>query len=140
MKENKSHRARASVIVIDKNKKRFLLMYRNISGIEKYVLLGGGVESGESIEEAAVREVREESSLDIKLSKKLTEIKYKTCTDYVFLAEDFSGELKLSGEEIDRATRNNIYRPEWIEIKNLDKMNIPIYPKFIVKLILKEFL
>lgn len=140
MRENNLHRTRASVIIIDKNKRRFLLMYRNINGIEKYVLLGGGVELRESIEEAAIREVKEESNLDIKLNKKLTEIKYKTCTDYVFLAENFSGELKLSGEETDRSTENNIYRPEWIKIDNLNKMSIPIYPKFIVKLILKEFL
>lgn len=140
MREGKSHRTRASVVVIDRNEKRFLLMYRNENGIEKYVLLGGGVEPGESIEEAAIREAKEESNLNIRLSKKLTEIKYKTCTDHVFLAEDFSGELKLSGEEIDRNTENNIYRPEWIEIDNMDKINIPIYPKFIVKLVLKEFL
>jgi 8-oxo-dGTP diphosphatase len=139
MRENNLHRTRASVIVLDKKNKCFLVMYRYIKGVEKYVLLGGGVEENESIEKAAVREIKEEANLDVKLDKKLTAIKYKTCTDYVFLSTKFSGEIKLLGEEVERSSKDNVYYPKWICIENLKKEKIPIYPGFIVELILKEF-
>lgn len=134
-----SHRIRASVVVLDKDKKRFLLMYRFINGKEKYVLLGGGIEKGESIEKAAIREVKEEANIDVKLDKKLTTINYKTCTDHVFLATEFSGKVKLSGCEVNRSTKDNFYCPKWININDLHNLKIPIYPGSIVELILKEY-
>jgi 8-oxo-dGTP diphosphatase len=140
MRENNLHRTRASVIVLDKKNKRFLMMYRYIDGVEKYVLLGGGVEENESVEEAAVRETKEEANLDVKLDKKLTTVNYKTCTDHVFLATEFSGKIALSGEEAERSSEKNIYYPKWIYLKDIKNLKIPIYPGFIVSLILKEFI
>jgi 8-oxo-dGTP diphosphatase len=132
------HRTRASVIVLDKKERRFLMMYRKTQGKEKYVLLGGGVEENETVENAAKREVLEEAGLCIDVDKKLAEIRYKTCTDHVFLATRFSGEVKLGGEEIERISEENIYHPEWIKVDDLKNLKIPIYPGLAVRLISKE--
>ncbi|MFH0952166.1 MAG: NUDIX domain-containing protein [Patescibacteria group bacterium] len=99
-----------------------------INGKEKYVLPGGEVESGQTIEEAAIREIKEEANLDVELDKKLTKINYKRCTDRVFLATKFSGDVKLTGEELNRLSKDNIYRPEWININDIGNLKIPIHP------------
>jgi len=137
-RENNEHRTRASVIVFDKDKNQFLMMYRRIGNEEKFVLLGGGVEPGETLEEAAVREVKEESNLDIKLDKKLTEIHYQKCIDHVFLSTTFSGNLKVIGEELVRNSENNYYSPQWIKVDQLNQLNVPIHPRWIVRTLLNE--
>ena len=58
--------ARAIIVRDDK----LLVMKRNKYGDIYYVLVGGGVDPGETPERAVVREVAEESSLDLKKYKK----------------------------------------------------------------------
>ena len=139
----KEPRKRASVIVIDKPNRRFLMMYRRKKtkkGVtKKYVVPGGGVEKNESLEQAAIRELREETTLDVIIDKKITTIKYKNCHDFVFISNRFKGKPKLSGEELDESNENNYYEPKWIKIDDIDKLKIPIYPKSLVKSIKKLF-
>lgn len=44
------------------------MLLQKRSDCEKWVFLGGMVELGESIEEAAIREIKEESGLDVKIN------------------------------------------------------------------------
>ena len=55
----------AGCIILD-DKNRLLLQKR--SDCEKWGFLGGMVELGESVEEAAIREIKEESGLDVKIN------------------------------------------------------------------------
>ena len=135
--KDNSHHHRASVIVLDKKQRRFLMMYRREQGKEKFVTLGGGSESDETPEQTAIREIKEEAGLDVTLDKKLATIEYKNCTDHVFLATEFSGTPKLSGEEKERHSEDNFYEPRWIEIDKLQDLKIPIYPDKIVPLIVR---
>jgi 8-oxo-dGTP diphosphatase len=45
-------------------------------------------------------------------------------TDYYFLVTEFTGEIKVSAPEIFRQSRENIYRPEWISIEDLENINL----------------
>ena len=54
---------RVEVIIIEKGK--ILLVHRIKKGKEYYVVPSGGIEKGENIGQAAVREVKEETGLDV---------------------------------------------------------------------------
>ena len=61
-------RPAARVLLLDENNRVLYLQARESStGKEFWVLPGGGLEGQESFEEAAVREVNEETGLDIKI-------------------------------------------------------------------------
>lgn len=70
MTEEQKPRITAAVLVIKDNK--FLLAERNKENYNKYwVIPGGGVKFGEKIEEAAIREIKEETNLDVEIIKSL---------------------------------------------------------------------
>lgn len=59
-----------------------------------WTLPGGGWEAGETIEQTAVREVKEETGLDVKIMKLLFEEEYVGGTSYCYLAELIGGRTK----------------------------------------------
>lgn len=130
---NPKRRKRASVLVYDEKTHSVLLMYRFEKGKERYVIPGGGVEEGESFIAAAVREIKEETNLDIVIDRELNIRRTTNCTELVFLSKEFSGELGLFGEELDRMHADNVYRPEWVALDGVLNGKIPVYPKFVLK-------
>ena len=60
-------RNRAAAIIVKDGK--ILLMHRTRNGQEFYVFPGGGVEEGETNEEACAREISEETTLTIKVKE-----------------------------------------------------------------------
>ncbi len=126
-------RKRASVIVYDQDDRKVLLMYRFEKGKERYVIPGGGVEKGESFIKAAVREMKEETNLDVVVDCELYTRRTSHCTEVIFLSAQFSGELGLFGEELERMHDDNVYRPEWVALDTVLKGKIPAYPKFVFK-------
>ena len=75
---------------------------------------GGKVEKNESIEECAIREVKEETRIDIQNVEKIGELEFIFGQDpfmfvHVFTTSEFSGEI----EETEEA------RPEWFSIENI---------------------
>lgn len=74
---------------------------------------GGGIDPGETPEEAAVREVREELGLDVVLRERLGQYGKQVC----YLARvDAEAALRLSGPESERNMEANSYRPMWVPI------------------------
>ena len=67
-------RDRSQAMVIRDNK--ILLVKHKMKGREFYCLPGGGIDDGESAEEAAVRELKEEAGVDGSVLRKLT-VQYK---------------------------------------------------------------
>ncbi len=117
-----------SAVIIKKDGK-ILLMHRHKFNEEYYTLPGGTIENDENIEQTALREIKEETNLDIVLDKLLWEIEDEHHHGYYFLVKSFSGKLKLGGPELERAKAGNLYNLEWVEIKNLQ--NILLYPEII---------
>ncbi len=69
--EGYKERTAARVVVIDAQKQVALM---HIATGDYYKLAGGGVDSNESLESAAVREVREETGWEIEILKELGEV------------------------------------------------------------------
>jgi len=117
-----------------------LLMYRKKNGREYYCIPGGMVEHGETPDEAARREVKEETNLDVKTEKILLTFERKIYDDgevalyheksgglvreYFFLAEDIVGKEKLGGPELERQSERNFYQLQWISLADIDKIKL----------------
>lgn len=100
---------------------KIALIKRVRNNHEYYVFPGGGIEEGETPEEAAIREIKEELGIDIEIEKLLTTLTFNNRLQYYFIANYISGEFGTGiGEEflhtnIDRGT----YTPILIEKDNL---------------------
>ena len=126
---------RAVVIIIDKDE--ILLLHRIKKGKEYYVIPGGTIEEGEKPEETAVREIKEETNLDIELGEVFCSVNDSWHNGVYFLAKKFSGELKLGGPELKRINDNNQYQLEWVHKDSLQKLLL--YPKEVKEKIMKYF-
>ncbi|MDE2144871.1 MAG: NUDIX domain-containing protein [Patescibacteria group bacterium] len=117
-------RTRAVAIIV--NDGDVLLLRRISHGKEYYVFPGGGVENGETVEQAVEREAWEETSLKIKIKKLLYHHIYNDNTEqFFYLCDYLSGEPKLGdANEAQEMARSsvNFYNPEWHEIKNLPRL------------------
>jgi len=72
----------------------------------KWVFPGGYVDRGESVQEAALRETREESNLDVRLSSLLGVYSYPSSPNVivVYAAEVVGGELRAGDETVEAQT------------------------------------
>ncbi len=117
-------RIRAVAIIVNNGK--ILVMHRINNEKEYHVFPGGGVESGETIKQAVLREVQEETSLEVKIEKLLYHHIYDDNTEHFFyLCRYVSGEPKLGdgNEARDMKESNaNFYNPVWYEIKELSQL------------------
>lgn len=89
----------AIVIVWDEALERILLVQRRDTPL--FVLPGGGIDEGETPEEAAIREVLEETGLSIHIQKKYAEyypINRLTKQTHLFMGKVAGGSLKDSAE------------------------------------------
>jgi ADP-ribose pyrophosphatase YjhB (NUDIX family) len=120
-------RTRATSVVVKGGK---LLMIRRFNNGEEYwVLPGGGVEEGEGLERAVLRELEEETSIRAELKDKLLEfIDSRGDKHSLFLCEYVSGEPRLhaDSEEANNRDANQSYNPEWVEVSKLPELTI--YP------------
>lgn len=117
---------RAAAIIIKNGK--ILLIRRIKEGREYFVFPGGGVEEKEKIEEAVIREIKEELNLDISIEKLLFQIENQGRQEFYFLVRDFSGILKLGGEEKEIMNESNQYHPLWIKLKEIKNLS-NLYPE-----------
>ena len=122
-----ARRQRVAVLIIDKG--RILLLYRYKHGRVYYVIPGGGVEPGESLEQAGRREIREELSLEITLGPKLWTYLNQGQPEHYFLAARFDGSVRSGGPELALQSDQNRHRPEWIPLAGV--ADIPLLPEFI---------
>ncbi len=105
---------------------KIALIKRVRNNHEDYVIPGGGIEEGETPEDAAIREVKEELGIDIAIEKLLTTLTFNNKLQYYFRANYIKGEFGTGdGEEfihtnLDRGT----YTPVLIEKKNLRSFDI----------------
>ena len=101
---------RTAVAVLKLADKRILLVKRRTVPFKGYwALPGGRVEAGESVEETVVREVKEETGLDVAIVRKIGEYHEKGFKDGVdydyspacFLVKPIGGEIRGQESEIE---------------------------------------
>ena len=120
-------RERATVLIVQDEK--VLMMWRNNYGRIYHTFIGGGIEAGETPEEAAVREAKEETNLDVVLRTKLwQELRGDVeFMDHAFLVTEFWGVLRLGdGPELQDSSGENIYRHVWVPL--LDVPMLTVFP------------
>lgn len=101
-------------------------MHRKKDGEEYWVYPGGHIESGETPEQAMVREVWEELSLKVKnLSEPHPYLHEQGTSECFFFCEVEEGEPKLDPSGTEKITESDWYNPEWIKLsvaKTLDNL------------------
>lgn len=124
-------RNRSSVVIIQN--KKVLLIKRVKEGSVYYVFPGGGIEIGETLEEAAKREAYEELGVKVNILKLMTKINFNG-TQFYYLADIISGEVGTGNGEEYTSKHRGTYMPTYIEISKLQTINV--IPKEVVKDIL----
>lgn len=116
-------RNRGPVVIVENDKVAIIRRVRD--GIIYYVFPGGGIEKGETPEEAAKREAFEELGLEVVVNECIAKIEYNG-TQYFFLSEIINGTFGTGqGEEYTDKERNKgIYLPMWIDIKRLSSLDV----------------
>ncbi len=134
-------RIRAGVVLIQENK--VALIERHRAGVDYFVFPGGGVDEGESPEQAAIRETMEELGLQVAIKQKVAEVQLgKRSRQVYFLVEQTGGEFGTgTGEEFTDSDPNHpqqgIYIPIWMPIHELPQYT-NIYPVEVAKLVVRS--
>jgi ADP-ribose pyrophosphatase YjhB (NUDIX family) len=124
MNRNEMIRPRVAVVLVEDGK-ILLLKHKKIDR-EYWVLPGGGVEFGETIEEAGIRELVEETGLEVRLlnllfiSESIPPDKHRHVMNFYFQGKIVGGEEKLGEEEI-------LAELQWHELDDLQ--HLQIYPQ-----------
>ncbi|HHL3300526.1 TPA: NUDIX domain-containing protein [Bacillus cereus] len=115
---------RGVVVIVQEGK--IALIKRIRGGETYYVFPGGGIEEGETPEEATKREAYEELGVHIKVGNLIAKVEYKG-TQYYFNAHIIGGVFGSGkAKEFELKDRGS-YIPLWLPIHELEKVNIKPY-------------
>ena len=134
-------RIRAGIVLIQDNK--VALIERHRAGLKYFVFPGGGVDEGESPEQAAIREALEELGIQVAIRQKVAIIHLGQKSKQVyFLAEQTGGEFGTgAGEEYTHAdpasSDEGVYIPIWLPIDQLP-LHENVYPADVARLVVKS--
>ena len=121
-------RTRAQALIIEDG--RVLLAKHHDLTIDAvyWCMPGGGVEAGESPEQAAIRELKEETNLDIRIIDQIGELRLPGVTQgyskgVTFLAEVIGGDMQL-GHDPEQVHWEDKYLKE-VKWRNIDQELFP---------------
>ena len=116
--ENKTYKVRATGILIENNS--LLLVKQKLSNNKDWSLPGGRVEPGETLEQALIREMKEETGLDVEPIRMLyvcdVEASANTVLHITFLTKRIGGVITLPTNEFDE---NPIHDVRFVPISEL---------------------
>ena len=114
----RTEKVELTVLCLVRDQGKFLLQDRVKQDWAGYTLPGGHVEPGESIVDAVIREMKEETGLTVEAPRlcgiKQFPIEGGRYLVFLFLADRFSGELHSSAE-------GKMY---WVKAEDLDSVNL----------------
>jgi len=134
-------RIRAGIVLIRDNK--VALIERHRAGMDYFVFPGGGMDKGETPEQAAIREAMEELGIEVAIKQKIADIQLgQKSRQLYFLVEQTGGEFGTgTGEEYTDSDPDNpeegIYIPIWMPIEQLPLYN-NIYPASVARLVVRS--
>ena len=91
---------------------------------EYYVIPGGGLEEGETLEENVIRELFEEFNVKVKVLGYLGKEEHESTIEHYFHCEIVEGTPHLGGEEKDRMTEKNYYEIRKVKLEDLKDIDI----------------
>jgi 8-oxo-dGTP diphosphatase len=121
----KKPRPNARVIIIQDN--QIALLERHKQGEHYFVFPGGGIDPGETLEQAAVREAREETGLDVVLDRLVAEVTFRGSPQYFYLAHPVGGVIGSGdGPEMSQppSAKSGSYLARWITIDELSTLRV----------------
>ena len=132
-------RTRAGIVLIEDN--RVALIERHRAGLDYFVFPGGGVDKGETPEQAAIREAIEELGVEVAIKQKVAIIHFDQSTQVYFLVDRVSGEFGTgTGEEFTDSDpgdpQEGIYIPTWMPIEEIPQHG-KVFPSDLAKLVVK---
>jgi 8-oxo-dGTP pyrophosphatase MutT (NUDIX family) len=118
---------RAGVIVVSDG--RLALIKRVRNGQLYYAVPGGGIEQGESLEQAAQREAEEELGVGATLGALRVSINHREedgsfQQQWYFDATLDSDDIKLVGPELNNHPRKGTYEAVWVRLEELRAINV----------------
>lgn len=127
-------RHRAAAILIEDE--AVALIERHRDGRHYFVIPGGGVDPGESAEQAVLREVLEELGLRVRIVQPVATIFFRGNRQDYFLVERVSGEFGTgTGPEYSTSAKHGSYSPVWMPLAELTVQ--PLKPRSMADLILR---
>lgn len=129
---------RAAAIVIEND--RVVLIERRNSRRGKlyYLYPGGGIEAGETAEETVVREIAEETGLDVSVGRLVAVVTRHGYQQYHFLAK-IDGGIFATGTGVEVTGKypasEGSYKPIWMDLTSL--LTKPVYPARVGQIIVR---
>jgi 8-oxo-dGTP diphosphatase len=104
------------------------LIERHREGHDYWIFPGGGVEPGETLEVAAVREAAEELGLAVRLGRRILELHeewFGRTVQHFFLAEATDAHFgEMTGPERDEQSATNRYRRAWVPVQDVPALEL----------------
>lgn len=121
-----------SAVLITKNDKVLFIERIKVSEPMYYVLPGGGVEEGETPEEAAIREMKEELGVDVEISSKEKDLLQTDRETWIVRATLKDG-TEPQWLEAHKQAPGNSYKVVWLPVGVLS--SAPVFPRGVIRMI-----
>ncbi|MBF9002697.1 NUDIX domain-containing protein [Vibrio nitrifigilis] len=126
---------RVSALLVNQKHSEILLIKRIKDGRIYWVFPGGGVESNESLTQAIVREVFEETSLEISNQEAIFSVVNRGRKEHFFLVNVpfFTPKLSRQSPEFEAQNCSNRYELTWVKLNDLSQLDlVPVEAQIIV--------
>jgi 8-oxo-dGTP diphosphatase len=126
---------RAAIILLKDD--QIALIERQRDGQHYFTFPGGHVEPGETPEQAAIRETKEELGIDVTIQRLAAVIWWHDRPQYYYLVEAAGGDFGTgTGEEMHNPLpERGTYLPTWVAIR--DVLDLRVLPRSLARLVVQ---